>query len=62
MTYVTEQTPKELRAHMRRLQAMPGWNEPLSTRLYKEILEMDSSIRQLHATIAALTKATGSSA
>lgn len=44
MTYVTEQTSQELRAHMRRLKAMAGWHEPLADRLYKEILDLDASI------------------
>tara|TARA_R110000782_G_C14583868_1_gene388860 strand:+ start:118 stop:453 length:336 start_codon:yes stop_codon:yes gene_type:complete len=52
MTYVTEQTSQELRVHMRKLIAMKGWHEPLSDRLYKEILELDKK----HAEIAALRK------
>lgn len=49
MTYVTEQTPQELRAHMRRLQAMPGWHNPLDDRLYEEILALDAELAQLRA-------------
>ena len=44
MTYVTEQTSQELRAHMRRLKAMAGWHDPLADRLYKEILELDARL------------------
>lgn len=47
MTYVTEQTSQELRAHMRRLKAMTGWHEPLADRLYKEILELDDAVSKL---------------
>lgn len=52
MTYVTEQTPQELRAHMKRLQAMPGWHNPLDDRLYAEILALDAEITQLRASAA----------
>jgi len=41
MTYVTDQTSEELRQHMKRLTNMPGWREPLSDRLWKEIQEQD---------------------
>lgn len=44
MTYVTEQTSAELRAHMRRLKAMAGWHEPLADRLFKEIVAQDEAI------------------
>lgn len=37
MTYVREQTSAELAAHMRRLQAMPGWFDPLADRLWQEV-------------------------
>lgn len=49
MTYVTDQTSQELRAHMRRLKAMKGWHEPLADRLYKEILELDKEVSKLRA-------------
>lgn len=49
MTYVTEQTSAELRAHMRRLQKMPGWHEPLADRLFKEIQDLDRQIAELKA-------------
>lgn len=41
MTYVADQTSEEIRAHMRMLQALPGWNDPLSTRLFDEIQLLD---------------------
>ena len=53
MTYVTEQTPLELRAHMRRLKAMAGWHEPLADRLYKEIIDLDADIARLTKCLAA---------
>lgn len=42
MTYVTDQTSDEIRAHMRMLKALPGWNDPLSDRLFKEIQLLDA--------------------
>ena len=51
MTYVTEQTSAELRAHMRRLQAMPGWHNPLDDRLFKEVVEQDKEIERLRAAL-----------
>lgn len=53
MTYVTEQTSEELRAHMRRLQAMPGWHHPLDDRLYREVLAQDAEIERLRTSLAA---------
>ena len=47
MTYVTEQTSAELRAHMKRLVAMPGWHEPLADRLYKEVQALDERNAEL---------------
>lgn len=49
MTYVTDQTSAELRAHMKRLKAMAGWHEPLADRLWKEIGELDARITALEA-------------
>ena len=37
MTYVREQTSEELDAHMRSLQKMAGWFDPLSDRLWQEV-------------------------
>ena len=42
MPYVTEMTPAELRAHMRRLKAMPRWHEPLADALWAEIQRLDA--------------------
>lgn len=47
MTYVTEQTSAELRAHMKRLKAMPGWHEPLADRLYEEVQALDERNAEL---------------
>ena len=47
MTYVREQTPAELRAHMRNLQRMNGWHDPLADRLYQEIQALDKRIAEL---------------
>ena len=54
MTYVTEQTSAELRAHMRRLQAIPGWHNPLDDRLFKEIQALDAEIAALRSTLPPL--------
>lgn len=58
MTYVTEQTPKELRQHMRQLQKMPGWHAPLDDRLFKEIEAQDAEIERLRAGYSAIMAAT----
>lgn len=47
MTYVTEQTSAELRAHMRRLKKMAGWHEPLADRLFAEVLALDAEVKAL---------------
>ena len=47
MTYVTDQTSAEIRAHMRMLKALPGWNDPLSDRLFKEIQALDAQRKEL---------------
>jgi len=56
MTYVTEQTSEELRAHMRRLQAMPGWHNPLDDRLWKEVQTLEAERDQLRAEVERLRK------
>ena len=56
MTYVTEQTSEELRAHMRRLQAMPGWHNPLDDRLWKEVQTLEAERDQLLAEVERLRK------
>ena len=57
MTYVTDQTPKQLRAHMKRLQAMSGWHNPLDDRLYAEIVTMDAELDRLRTQNQALLEA-----
>lgn len=47
MTYVSDQTSAELRAHMRSLTSTPGWREPLADRLWKEIQALDAQVKQL---------------
>lgn len=39
--YVRDMNPQELRAHVKRLQAMPGWHDPLTDSLYNEIKRLD---------------------
>ena len=60
MPYVTDMNSAQIRAHMKMLQAMNGWNEPLADRLYKEIIDQDKLIadlkEQLEDTGAALTE------
>ena len=53
MTYVTDQTSAELRAHMRSLKRMQGWHEPLADRLFKEVVEQDATIKKLEGALAA---------
>lgn len=49
MTYVREQTSKELRAHMRSLKRMNGWRDPLVDWLWEEIQAQDKIIAELRA-------------
>lgn len=44
MTYVREQTSEELAAHMRSLQRMAGWFEPLADRLWQEVEALQATI------------------
>lgn len=44
--YVRDMNGAELRAHMERLKAMPGWSDPLSDSLYAEIQSLDSVIKR----------------
>lgn len=37
MTYVRDMKSAELMAHMRKLQAMPGWSDPLADSLFREL-------------------------
>ncbi|HGL4258443.1 TPA: hypothetical protein ACKE3D_002123 [Burkholderia dolosa] len=57
MTYVREQTSAELEAHMRRLQAMPGWHDPLADRLWQEVQQQAARITELEAQIATVAPA-----
>lgn len=52
MTYVSEQTSTELRAHMRVLQKMAGWHEPLADRLFQEITVQDERIARFARLLA----------
>lgn len=47
MTYVREQTSAELAAHMRSLQKMAGWFDPLSDRLWQEVEALQAEIAGL---------------
>jgi len=49
MTYVSEQTPAELRDHMRRLQNMPNWNDRLADRLWLEVQSLEDQLRAAQA-------------
>lgn len=44
MTYVREHTSEELAAHMRSLQRMAGWFEPLADRLWQEVEALQATI------------------
>jgi len=47
MTYVREQTSAELAAHMRSLQKMAGWFDPLADRLWQEVEALRAEIAGL---------------
>lgn len=51
---VSEMDGAQLRAHMKRLKAMPGWHDPLADRLYAEIRRLDGepALPQLQAVLA----------
>ncbi len=42
MTYVRDQSSAELAMHIRSLQKMSGWHDPLADRLWKEVEELKS--------------------
>jgi hypothetical protein len=44
MPYVTDMNSKELRAHIKTLKAMNGWNDPFVDRLFKEINKLDEAL------------------
>ncbi|MBT9570040.1 MAG: hypothetical protein IV106_02810 [Pseudomonas umsongensis] len=46
MTYVRDQSSAELAAHMRSLQKMSGWFEPLADRLWQEVEALQATIAQ----------------
>ncbi|WP_411835679.1 hypothetical protein ACLBNB_20115 [Pseudomonas chlororaphis subsp. aurantiaca] len=58
MTYVRDQSPAELAAHMRTLQSLPGWHDPLADRLWQEVERLkanneallDGMTKIMHAT------------
>ncbi|EXF96261.1 hypothetical protein HK44_020290 [Pseudomonas fluorescens HK44] len=63
MTYVREQSSDELAAHMRSLQRMAGWFDPLADRLWQEVEKLKAEVarsteREIHqlAEIEALRK------
>ena len=47
MTYVREQTSAELAAHIRSLQKMAGWFDPLSDRLWQEVEALQAEVSGL---------------
>ena len=47
MTYITQQTSEELREHMKKITSMEGWRDPLVSRLWKEIQELDETVEDL---------------
>ncbi|MFJ2456378.1 hypothetical protein ACIOWK_32540 [Pseudomonas protegens] len=46
MTYVREQSSAELAVHMRSLQKMPGWHDPLADRLWQEVEALKALIAE----------------
>ncbi len=47
MTYVREQSSTELAVHMRSLQKMPGWHDPLADRLWQEVEALKAEVSGL---------------
>ncbi|WP_057712098.1 hypothetical protein [Pseudomonas lactis] len=47
MTYVREQTSTELAAHIRSLQKMAGWFDPLTDRLWQEVEALQAELAGL---------------
>lgn len=52
MTYVSDQTPQELREHMRSLKKMRGWHDPLADRLFREVEALDAEVKQLRGWVS----------
>lgn len=53
MTYVREQSSEELAAHMRSLQRMASWFDPLADRLWQEVEKLKAEVarsteREIH--------------
>ena len=44
MTYVSDMNSEELAAHMTRLQATPGWHNPLDDRLWQEVKSLRAEL------------------
>ena len=47
MTYVRQQTSEELAAHMRYLQGLPGWHDPLADHLWQEVEALRAEVAGL---------------
>ena len=47
MTYVREQSSTELAVHMRYLQGLPGWHDPLADRLWQEVEALRAEVAGL---------------
>ncbi|CAI8806756.1 hypothetical protein EMIT0324P_11066 [Pseudomonas chlororaphis] len=65
MTYVRNQTSEELAVHMRSLQRMPGWHEPLADRLWEEVEKLraeNEALRKAMHELASHPKLTESQA
>lgn len=54
MTYVLDQTGAELRDHMKRITDGSGWDDPLATRLWVEVQDLDATVARLEGEKAAL--------
>ena len=53
MPYVTEMTPAALRAHVRQLQAMNGWHNPLVDALAAETARLGRTLDEMRDQIEA---------
>jgi len=47
MTYVSDMNSEELAAHMTRLQATPGWHNPLDDRLWQEVKSLRAELAEV---------------
>lgn len=52
MTYVRDQTSEELATHMRSLQKMAGWHDPLADRLWEEVEKLKAENEALRKAAA----------